>query len=135
MGANTTGTGPAGVITDSRTGADFFNHLIALRNDLAAGNIQAISSTDTANLTNDDDNITSQMSANGLVQSQLNDASSVASARSSGLTQNISNASDADMATTLTKLSTLQTAYQAALESAGSLLNSNLSLLDYISVT
>jgi flagellar hook-associated protein 3 FlgL len=134
-GANTTGTGPTGVITDSRTGADFFNHLIALRNDLESGSLAAISGTDTANLAKDEDNITAQVSANGLVQSQLKDANSVASTQSSALTQNISTASDADMATTLTKLSTIQTAYQAALESAGSLLNSNLSLLDYINVS
>ncbi len=57
-GANTSGTGPAGVITDSRTGADFFNHLIALRNDLQAGNTQAIASTDQAALAKDEDNIT-----------------------------------------------------------------------------
>ena len=131
-GANTSGTGPAGVITDSRTGADFFNHLIALRNDLQAGNTQAVTTTDKANLTKDEDNITSQISANGLIQSQLNDASAVASAKSTALTQDISQASDANMATTLTQLSTLQTAYQAALESAGSLFSSNLSLMSYI---
>ena len=131
-GANTSGTGATGVITDSRTGADFFNHLIALRNDLQAGNTQAIATTDQANLTKDEDNITSQISANGLIQSQLTDASAVTSTQSTALTQNISQASDANMATTLTQLSTLQTAYQAALESAGSLFSSNLSLMNYI---
>jgi flagellar hook-associated protein 3 FlgL len=134
-GANTSGTGPAGVVTDSQTGADFFNHLIALRNDLQAGNTQAIATTDQANLTKDEDNITSQISANGLIQSQLNDASAVASTQSTALTQDVSQASDADMATTLTRLSTLQTAYQAALESGASLLNSNLSLMNYINVS
>ncbi len=76
----------------------------------------------------------SQISANGLIQSQLNDANALASTRSTALTQNISQASDADMATTLTRLSTIQTAYQAALESGASLLNSNLSLMAYIQV-
>ena len=76
-----------GSITDSRTGADFFNHLIALRNDLQAGNTQAIASTDQANLAKDEDNITSQISANGLIQSQLNDASAVASTQSTALTK------------------------------------------------
>jgi flagellar hook-associated protein 3 FlgL len=133
-GANTSGSGPAGVITDSRTGADFFNHLIALRNDLQAGNTQAITTTDLPNLTKDEDNITSQISANGLIQSQLTDASTVASTQSTALTENISKASDADMATTLTRLSSVQTAYQAALESGASLLNGNLSLMSYIQV-
>jgi len=131
-GANTSGNGPAGVITDSSTGADFFNHLIALRNDLQAGNTQAIASTDQPALAKDEDNITAQISANGLIQSQLNDASTVASTQSTAVTQDISQASDANMATTLTQLSSLQTAYQAALESAGSLFNSNLSLMTYI---
>ncbi|MGO8677425.1 MAG: flagellin [Limisphaerales bacterium] len=133
-GANTSGSGPAGVVTDSRTGADFFNHLIALRNDLQAGNTQAITTTDLPNLTKDEDNITSQISANGLIQSQLTDASTVASTQSTALTENISKASDADMATTLTRLSSVQTAYQAALESGASLLNGNLSLMSYIQV-
>jgi flagellar hook-associated protein 3 FlgL len=133
-GANTSGTGPAGVITDSSSGADFFNHLIALRNDLQSGNTTAIASTDAPALTKDEDNIASQISANGLIQSQLSDASTVASAQSTAVTQNISDASSANMATTLTHLSTLQTAYQAALESGASLLNSNLSLMSYIQV-
>ena len=90
--------------------------------------------TDLPNLTKDEDNITSQISANGLIQSQLTDASTVASTQSTALTENISKASDADMATTLTRLSSVQTAYQAALESGASLLNGNLSLMSYIQV-
>ncbi len=31
-GENNSGTGPRGIVTDSRSGADFFNHLISLQN-------------------------------------------------------------------------------------------------------
>jgi len=131
-GVNNSGTGPAGLITDSRSGADFFNHLIALRNDLQSGNTSAITSTDSAALTKDEDNITLQMGANGLMQSQLTNASTLATAQSSSLTQTVSQASDADLATTMTELSSAQTAYQAALQTGGAMLSKNLSLLDYI---
>ena len=131
-GANTSGNGPAGVITDSRSGADFFNHLIALRNHLQAGDTEAIAASDRGALAKDEDNITTQMAANGLVQSQLNDADAVASTQSSAINQMISQESDVDLAQTLTRLATTQTAYQAALQSGASLLNSNLSLMDYI---
>ncbi len=131
-GANTTGAGPAGVVTDSRSGADFFNHLIDLRNNLQVGNTQAIASSDCTALTKDQDNITAQIAANALVQAQLSDADSAASAQSTSLDQNISQASDVNLAQTLTELSATQTAYQAALQSGASLLNKNLSLMDYI---
>jgi hypothetical protein len=65
-GANTSGSGPTGLITNSRNGADFFNHLIALQNHLLAGNTTAISSQDTPALAKDEDNITSQIANNGL---------------------------------------------------------------------
>lgn len=132
LGANSSGSGPAGVITDSRSGADFFNHLISLRDDLQAGNTTAITGTDNAALTKDEDNITSQMAANGVVQSQLSTADTLAAARSSALQNSISQASDADLAQTLTQLSATQTAFQAALQSGASLLSVSQSLLDYV---
>ena len=132
-GVNTSGAGPAGIITDSGTGADFFNHLISLRNNLQSGNTSAITSTDSAALTKDEDNITLQMGTNGLIQSQLTNAASLATAQSSALTQTVSQDSDADLATTMTELSSAQSAYEAALQSGGSILSKNISLLDYIS--
>ena len=131
-GANTTGTGPTGLITDSRNGADFFNHLIALQNDLQSGNTTAIASTDTAALAKDEDNITLQIGTNGIVQSQLTAADSVATTQSTSLQQSISQASDADLAQTITQLSAAQNAYQAALQSGASLLSQTQSLLQYL---
>jgi flagellar hook-associated protein 3 FlgL len=132
-GANTSGSGPAGLITDSRSGADFFNHLIALQNHLLAGNTSAISSQDAPALAKDEDNITAQIANNGLVQSHLSTADSLAATQSLSNQQTVSQDSDADLAQTLTQLSATQTAYQAALESAGKLLSSNQTLLTYLS--
>jgi flagellar hook-associated protein 3 FlgL len=131
-GANTTGSGPAGLITDSRSGADFFNHLIALQNHLRAGDTASISSSDTPALAKDEDNITSQIADNGLVQSHLSAADSLASTQSLSVNEMVSQKSDADLAQTLTQLSATQTSYMAVLQSGAQLLGQSQSLLTYI---
>jgi flagellar hook-associated protein 3 FlgL len=131
-GANNSGSGAGGLITDSRNGADFFNHLIALQNDLRAGNTPAIASQDAPALAKDEDNITSQIANNGLMQAHLATADSVASTQSQSVQQSISQDSDADLAQTLTQLSAAQAAYQVALQSGGQLLSQNESLLNYL---
>jgi flagellar hook-associated protein 3 FlgL len=129
-GENTTGSGAQGLITDSRTGADLFNHLISLQNNLLAGNTSAVTGTDTANLQNDENNLTYQVAYNGNVQTRLNTASSFATSQTNSLTGLISNASSADLATTITQLTQAQTAYQAALQSSASIMQ--LSILNYL---
>jgi flagellar hook-associated protein 3 FlgL len=81
LGTNTSGSGPRGVVTDSRSGADLFNHLIALQDNLLAGDVAAIAATDRANLANDEDNILYHISANGAVQSRLETADALTSQR------------------------------------------------------
>jgi flagellar hook-associated protein 3 FlgL len=129
-GANTSGSGAQGLITDIRTGADLFNHLISLQNDLLSGNTSAISGTDAANLQNDENNLTYQVAYNGNVQTRLNTAASFATSQSNSLTGLISNASSADLATTMTQLSQAQTAYQAALQSSAAIMQ--LSILNFL---
>jgi len=129
-GENTTGSGPQGLITDSRTGADLFNHLISLQNDLLSGNTSAISGTDATNLQNDENNLTYQVAYNGNVQTQLSTAASFATSQSNSLTGLISNASGIDLATTLTQLTQAQTAYQAALQSSAAIMQ--LSILNFL---
>jgi flagellar hook-associated protein 3 FlgL len=129
-GANSSGTGPYGLITDSRNGADLFNHLIQLQQNLSSGNTSAITATDSKNLQKDEDNVTYQVANNGNVQARLNTAASLASTQTNSLTTDISNASGADLAQTLTELSQTQTAYQAALASSASIMQ--LSILNYI---
>jgi flagellar hook-associated protein 3 FlgL len=130
LGANTTGSGPTGLITDSRTGADFLNHMIALQNDLLAGNTTDIASTLSAQLTKDDDNLTYQIATNAALQARLDAESSIASSRAAALSKQISGEADADLSQTLVQLSETQTAYQAALQSGAKILS--LSLLDYL---
>ncbi len=130
LGTNTTGSGPAGLITDSRSGADFLNHLIALRNDLQSQNQSAIKGADAANLQKDDNNILTQISANGAVQSRLQAAGTLAAKQGTSLNSQISNEANADLAQTLTQLSQAQNAYQAALVSGTKIMG--LSILDYI---
>lgn len=130
IGENTSGNGPRGLITDSRVGADFFSHLISLQNNLIAGDVTAIESTDRANLSQDEDNFLYHIGTNGAIQSRLEATDTIASNRTDTLEVLVSNEVDADLAQTLVRLNQTQTAYQAALQSAGKILNS--SLLDYI---
>lgn len=130
VGTNANGTGAAGVITDSRAGADFFNHLIQLQNNLLAGNTTAIGSTDQQALKSDEENIIRHLGANAVFQSRLEAAGSANTDRSTSLEKQVSNESDADLAQTLVRLNETQLAYQAALQTGGKILS--MSLLDYI---
>jgi flagellar hook-associated protein 3 FlgL len=129
-GANSSGSGAYGLITDSRTGADLFNHLIQLQQDLQSGNTSTITSTDSKNLQKDEDNMTYQVANNGNVQARLNTAASLAGTQNTALTTDISNASGADLVQTLSDLNQTQTAYQAALESSASIMQ--LSILNFL---
>ena len=130
VGENTSGAGPRGVITDSRSGADFFNHLISLQNNLIAGDVAAVANVDRANLAADEDNFLFHLGTNGAIQSRLEATNAIANQRSDALEALVSKEADADLAETLVRLNQTQTAYQAALQSAGKILGS--SLLDYL---
>jgi flagellar hook-associated protein 3 FlgL len=129
-GANNSGSGPRGLVADSRTGADFFNHLISLQNHLLAGDTAAISTTDAPALIKDEDNILYQVTNIGVTQTRLEAAASSADAQSQSIQKMISNEAGADMTQTLTQLNQAQTSYQAALQSASGILGK--SLLDYL---
>lgn len=130
IGANTTGSGPRGLITDSRSGADFYQHLIELQNHLTSGDVAAIASTDRAALARDEDNILYHISSNGAIQARLEAAGALSADRGTALESQVSQETDADLAQTLVKLSQTQTAYQAALQSGAKAIS--LSLLDYL---
>ena len=130
VGENTSGAGPRGMITDSRSGADFFNHLISLQNNLMAGDVAAVESVDRANLAADEDSFLFHLGTNGAIQSRLETTRAIANQRSDALEALVSKEADADLAETLVRLSQTQTAYQAALQSAGKMLGT--SLLDYL---
>ena len=129
-GENSSGSGAEGLFADSRTGADLFSHMIALQQDLTSGDTSAISATDAPALSNDEDNIITQISGNGVMQSALSVAGNIATAQSTTLGTQISGDTSADLAQPLTELDQPQTAYQAALESGSKVMN--LSLLNFL---
>ena len=130
VGASTSGSGGRGLITDSNSGADFFNHLIALRNDLTSGNVTAIASTDQAALQSDESNFLYHVSLNGSVQSRLDSTTTTLKDRAQSLNSQVANVASTDMAQTVVRLTQTQTAYQAALQSSSKILS--LSLMDYL---
>jgi len=129
-GENNSGSGPRGVISDSRYGADFFNHLISLQNNLLSGNTNAIYATDASNLSKDEANIIYQVASNGVTQTRLTAAASFASSQQSGLQQNLTSVAGADSAQTLTQLSAANNAYQLALQTASEILQLQQSVLN-----
>jgi len=129
-GANTSGTGPGGLFINSATGADLFNHLISLRQDIASDNTAAISTTDTQNISKDETNVLGQVSSNGVLLSQLQAAGNLASQQGNNMTTQISGKTDADLATTITHLQQTETAYEAALESSTRVMQ--ISLVDFL---
>ena len=81
-------------------------------------------------MTCDENNLLSQVSQNGAVQSRLQTSVSLMSNRASALTTQVSQSADADLAQTMVQLNATQNAYEAALESGAKLLN--LSLVDFL---
>ena len=130
VGANSGGTGPRGLITDARFGADFFNHLITLQNNLLSGDTAAIANATQPQLAKDEDNFVLHLGINGTVQARLEALRSLSNRQTDSLEVRISGEVDADLAQTLVQLGQTQSAYQAALQSGAKMLNQ--SLLDYI---
>jgi flagellar hook-associated protein 3 FlgL len=129
-GENTSGSGSRGLLTDSRSGADLFNHLIAFKNNLLAGNKTAITSSDVPALQNDENNLLYHIGNNGAIQTRLNAAATFATTSSNSLDSMISNASNADIVQTMVQLNEAQNSYQAALASGSKIMQ--MSLLNYI---
>jgi flagellar hook-associated protein 3 FlgL len=129
-GANASGAGPQGLTQDTRSGADLFRHLIELRDNLEAGNTNAISASSAPQLASDSDHLILLMGTNGALQARLETTAALHAQRGFSIDSLISNEVDADLAQTLVRLSETQTAYQAALQSGGRILSS--SLLDYL---
>jgi len=130
VGANSSGSGARGVITDGVSGADFLTHLIQLRDDLKSGNQSNIINTDAGQLQADGDNLIYHIGLNGAIQTRLEAADSMLKDQSQSLNSKVSSDSSADIASTVVQLSQAQNAYQAALQSSGKMMN--MSLMDYI---
>jgi flagellar hook-associated protein 3 FlgL len=129
-GENSSGSGAPGLLSDSRSGADFFKHLISLQNNLLAGDTAAIASTDRPQLARDEENFIFHLGQNGVLQARLETSAAFARGRSLSAENSISREADADLAETLVRLNQTQNAYRAALQAGGTLLDR--SLLDFL---
>jgi flagellar hook-associated protein 3 FlgL len=129
-GANTALTGARGLFTDKQSGADFFTHLIQLRDDVAAGNTSAITATDMAAMQKDSDNLIYHVGAVGAAQTRLDLTATTLQNQLSALDKNISDATNADLVQTMVQLNQAQNSYQAALQSGVKIMQ--LSILNYI---
>jgi flagellar hook-associated protein 3 FlgL len=129
-GQNNAGAGVRGLLADNRAGADIFAHLIALRDQLEAGDVAAIHDTTRAQLQADEENLLFHMADNGALQSRLEASLNTAKDEKLSLESQISNRTDVDLPETIVRLNREQTTYQAALQSAGSLLD--LGLLPFL---
>jgi flagellar hook-associated protein 3 FlgL len=128
-GANNSGSGARGVVTDSRYGADFFNHLISFQNNLLAGNKSAIATTDRPALGKDEDNFIYQIAENGAVGARLVAGASAAATKQSSLNASLNTVAGADLTQTITQLTQAQNAYQIAMQSSASILQMRTTLL------
>ncbi|HZR19379.1 MAG TPA: flagellar hook-associated protein FlgL [Verrucomicrobiae bacterium] len=131
-GANTSGSGPRGLLADDRYGADFFNHLIQLQKDLASGDTAAVAQNDQPALTKDEDNLIYHISNNGIVQSRLDSAAIAAGNRQTSLQQALTKVAGVDVTQAITDLSQQKTTYQAALASSSVLLQLQESVMQYL---
>lgn len=107
----------------------FLNNLVSLRDALATGsdaNVKAQS----ANMLASEDDLVSTLSGMGALQGRIEVEVAQNSTRYSQLASQISREVDVDIAQSVVELTQTQNAYQAALMSAGKVLNK--SLLDYV---
>lgn len=122
-------------ITPSTDGAtntglgDFINHLVSLRDALASGNPAAVTAVQ-PNLTTSENLLVSAIANTGGVQTRIEASQTQQADRTTSLDALISSEADTDLPTAVVKLSQVQTAYQAALQSAVNIMST--SLLDYL---
>jgi flagellar hook-associated protein 3 FlgL len=129
-GENRGAGGARGLVADTGAGADIFAHLIALRDQLEAGDVATIHSTTRAELQADEENLLFHMADNGALQARLEASLNTTRDEELSLESQISNRTDVDLPSTIVRLNQQQTTYQAALQSAGSLLD--LSILPFL---
>lgn len=126
-------SGKVAPFTDGATNqqfADFINRMVALRDAMESGNQNAVSETIREDLETSEDDLIFSLSRQGSVQLRIEFDISMNQQRYTDLEENISSEADVDLSQTIVRLTQIQNAYQASLQSAGRVLNS--SLLNYI---
>ncbi len=119
-----------GTTNATNTGmGDFINNLIALRDALNTGNSATVSATQ-ANLETSENLLVNSLSEHGAIELRIEVNRKQQESRAQNIETLVSQEADADLATTVVRLSQTSTAYEAALSSATKILK--MSLLDYI---
>lgn len=119
-----------GTTNDTNLGLrDFLNQLVALRDALTNNDGPALTAAQTG-LAASEDLLVSSLAEHGGVQTRIEANRAQQLDRADNLERLVSAETDADLPTTIVKLTQSQTAYQAALQSAANIMR--LSLLDYI---
>lgn len=110
--------------------SNLYSQLETFKNDLSSGNVSAISDVDIANLQSSQ---TAVLQAQGTIGGNLQQVTTLTNAnslRTTDLTSQISNITDANIAQVATQYQSAQTVYQAAITMAGQI--SSLSLASYL---
>lgn len=116
--------------TTNQQFADFINRMVAFRDALETGAPNAVTSAMRTDLETSEDELIFALSRQGSVQMRIEFDLNLNKQRFTDLEENISAEADVDIAQTVVRLTQVQNAYQASLQSAGRILNS--SLLDYL---
>lgn len=108
---------------------DFLNQLVSLRDALRNNDSAALTTAQTA-LIGSEDVLVSALAEHGAVQMRIEANQKQQAGLAENLAGLVSTETEADLPSTIVKLNQSQTAYQAALQSAASIMRT--SLLDYI---
>jgi len=126
-------SGKISPFTDGATNqklADFVNRIVALRDSMESGDANAVTDSIREDLQNSEDELIFSLSRQGSVQLRIEFDVNLNEQRFTDLEENISSEADVDLSQAIVRLTQIQNAYQATLQSAGRVLNS--SLMDYI---
>lgn len=119
-----------GTTNATNTGVrDFLTNLISLRDALNSGNSTAVTAVQ-APLETSENLLVNALSEHGAIELRIEVNQKQQQSRADEIEKLVSNDADADLATTVVKLSQTSTAYEAALSSATKILQ--MSLLDYL---
>ena len=118
-----------GAATTNPAMAELFNRLVSLRDALRSGDRDTVQSLNIT-FVQDEDSLIDGIGTLAAVQTRIESNQAQLTARSNDLQRLISTDTDADLATSMVRLTETQTAYQAALSATANLFKSN--LLDYL---
>ena len=118
-----------GAATTNPEIAAFLNNVVALRDALATGDNPTVVAMN-ATMADNEDVFINAIGTVAAVQTRIESNQAQLTSRASDLQRLISGDTDADMATSMIRLTETQTSYQAALSSTANLFK--LSLLDYL---